>query len=84
MTTRTEMFTPYAAAAAGAATLQAQLAAARELEAELGVGLSSTGTWRTRDVLALHQLQATLALVDALRDEEDRAARTVDFPSVVE
>ena len=38
-------------------------------DAELGVGLGSAGTWGTREVLALHQLQATLALVDALRDE---------------
>jgi len=63
------MTTPYETAAAGASALAEQLAAAKELEAELGVGLGATGTWRTRDVLALHQLQATLALVDALRDE---------------
>jgi len=63
------MPTPYETAAAGAAALAARLDAAKALDAELGVGLGSAGTWGTREVLALHQLQATLALVDALRDE---------------
>ena len=50
------------------AEVDGELTAAQELDEELGVGLGATGSWRIRDVLALHQLQATLALVDALRD----------------